>query len=93
MLDRTPVIRSLYKSIKQIFETVFSQDAHGSQGEELGGFPIKGSVINSFITSEPRRRGKQTNTGLEMTWVFLPSTPNRRPDFCFVPTKDISNCH
>src|SRR5271154_3140460 len=43
MLDRTPLVRGVYKGFKQVFETIFSQS--GSQFRKVGliEFPVKGS--------------------------------------------------
>ena len=90
LLDRTPVVRGLYKSVKQIFETVFSQD--GTQFRKVGlvEFPMKGSWSIVFITSDPPPVVGNLFTGKEMTSVFLPCTPNPTTGFYFfVPTKDI----
>ncbi len=53
MLDRMPVVRGLYKGLKQVFETVFSKS--GSQFRKVGlvEFPIKGSWSIVFLSSEP----------------------------------------
>ena len=90
MLDRTPVVRGVYKSIKQIFESVFSPE--GAQFRRVGlvEFPMKGCWSIVFIASEP---GPQLVSGLPpvaMTSVFLPCTPNPTTGFYFyVPTKDV----
>jgi uncharacterized membrane protein len=79
MLDRTPVVRGIYKSVKQIFETVFREG--GTQFRKVGlvEFPLKGSWSVVFISSDPTK-----------TSVFLPCIPNPTTGFYFfVPTKDI----
>ena len=55
MLDRTPVVRGIYKGMKQIFETVFSQC--GTQFRKVGlvEFPSKGAWSLVFISSPPGR--------------------------------------
>jgi uncharacterized membrane protein len=90
MLDRTPVVRGIYKSLKQIFETLFSQS--GTQFRRVGmvEFPLKGSWSIVFISSDPpvSVAGLLPTDG--MTSVFLPCTPNPTTGFYFfVPTKDI----
>jgi uncharacterized membrane protein len=53
MLDRTPFILGVYKGLKQVFETIFSQS--GSQFREVGlvEFPVPGSWSLVFISSAP----------------------------------------
>ena len=90
MLDRTPVVRGIYKSIKQIFETVFSQS--GTQFRRVGlvEFPIKGAWSIVFLSSEPPPQVASALPGGPMTSVFLPCTPNPTTGFYFyVPTADI----
>jgi uncharacterized membrane protein len=90
MLDRTPVVRGIYKSVKQIFETVFRQG--GTQFRKVGlvEFPLKGSWSVVFISSEPTRTVADVLPTDGMTSVFLPCIPNPTTGFYFfVPTKDI----
>ncbi len=89
MLDRTPVIRGIYKSIKQIFETVFAPD--GTQFRKVGlvEYPIKGCWSIVFISSEPSAQ-LAAHLPPGMTSVFLPCAPNPTTGFYFfVPTKDV----
>src|SRR3984957_183200 len=90
LLDRTPVVRGIYKSVKQIFETVFSQS--GTQFRKVGlvEFPVKGSWSIVFITAEPAVAVAGVLPPGEMTSVFLPCTPNPTTGFYFfIPTADV----
>ena len=90
MLDRTPVVRGIYKSVKQIFETVFSQS--GTQFRKVGlvEFPVKGSWSIVFITADPAVAVAGVLPPGEMTSVFLPCTPNPTTGFYFfIPTADV----
>ena len=90
LLDRTPVVRGLYKSVKQIFETVFSQS--GAQFRKVGlvEFPVKGAWSIVFITSEPAAAVAGVLPPGEMTSVFLPCTPNPTTGFYFfIPKSDV----
>lgn len=84
MLDRTPVVRGLYKGLKQVFETVFSQS--GTQFRKVGlvEFPVKGSWSIVFLSSEP---GPVVSGALPgerpMVSVFMPCTPNPTTGFFF----------
>ncbi len=55
MLDRTPLVRGVYKGLKQVFETIFSQS--GSQFRKVGlvEFPVKGGWSIVFISSASGR--------------------------------------
>jgi uncharacterized membrane protein len=90
LLDRTPVVRGIYKSVKQIFETVFSQS--GTQFRKVGlvEFPVKGSWSIVFITAEPAAAVAGVLPPGDMTSVFLPCTPNPTTGFYFfIPTRDV----
>jgi len=90
MVDRTPVVRGLYKSFKQIFETVFSQSGDNFRRVGLVEFPMKGAWSVVFISSEPTRAVADALPEQPMTSVFLPCTPNPTTGFYFfVPTADL----
>ena len=90
MLDRTPIVRSLYKSLKQIFETVFSQSGEQFRRVGLVEFPVKGTYSVVFISSEPPESLASRLPGPPMSSVFLPCSPNPTTGFYFfVPTAEI----
>ncbi len=90
MLDRTPVVRSVYKSLKQIFETIFREG--GTQFRKVGlvEYPSKGQWSIVFISSAPPQVIAEALGDEPMISVFLPCTPNPTTGFYFyVPVKDI----
>ena len=46
MLDRMPVVRGLYKGVKQIFETIFSQNGTSFRKVGLVEFPVRGHLVD-----------------------------------------------
>jgi uncharacterized membrane protein len=84
MLDRMPLVRGVYKGLKQVFETVFSQS--GSQFRKVGlvEFPVKGSWSIVFLSSAPGEliAGAIPGKG-PMVSVFMPCTPNPTTGFFF----------
>lgn len=91
MVDRTPVVRGIYKSVKQIFETLFSQGGTHFRKVGLVEFPSKGSWTIVFISSAPAQAVADVLPASgDMTSVFLPCTPNPTTGFYFfVPTADV----
>ncbi len=90
MVDRTPVVRGIYKSVKQIFETLFSQGGTHFRKVGLVEFPLKGSWSVVFISSDPTQASPTSCRPAAMTSVFLPCTPNPTTGFYFfVPTADV----
>jgi uncharacterized membrane protein len=91
LLDRMPVVRGLYKSMKQIFETVFSQGDTSFKKVGLVEYPTKGMWSIVLISAEPKGGlaaslpGKADHIG-----VFLPCAPNPTTGFFFyLPKSDV----
>jgi uncharacterized membrane protein len=84
ILGRTPLIRGLYKSVKQLFETVFSQSGTSFRKAGLVEFPAKGMWSVVFLSQDAtgdiasRIPSKEDQIG-----VFLPCTPNPTTGFFF----------
>jgi uncharacterized membrane protein len=91
LLDRTPVVRGLYKGMKQIFETVFSQSGSTFKRVGLVEYPTKGMWSVVFISTEPEGRlAADMPDGPEMVGVFLPCSPNPTTGFFFyLPKKNV----
>ena len=90
MVDRTPLVRGIYKGVKQIFETLFSQSGAHFRKVGLVEFPAKGSWSVVFISAEPAGVVADALPASGMTSVFLPCTPNPTTGFYFfVPTADV----
>lgn len=88
LLDRTPVVRGLYKGMKQIFETVFSQSGSTFKRVGLVQYPTKGMWSVVFISTEPEGRLAADMPGAGMVGVFLPCSPNPTTGFFFYLPKD-----
>jgi uncharacterized membrane protein len=89
MLDRTPLVRGVYKGFKQVFETIFSQS--GSQFRKVGlvEFPVKGSWSIVFVSSAPGEIVAGALPGERpMISVFMPCTPNPTTGFFFYIAAD-----
>jgi uncharacterized membrane protein len=84
LLERMPVVRGLYSSVKQIFETVFSQSGTSFRKVGLVQFPQPGMWTLVFISTEPTGSVASAIPGeAEMISVFLPCTPNPTTGFYF----------
>jgi len=77
LLDRMPVVRGLYKGVKQVFETIFSQSGTSFRKVGMVQFPQPGMWSIVFIAQDaaPEIAGKLPD-GDEQIGVFLPCTPN-----------------
>ncbi len=91
MLGRMPFVRNLYSGLKQIFETVFSEQETSFEKVCLVEYPRKGIWALAFIATDTRGEVNAVLTadGHETVSVFLPTTPNPTSGFLlFVPKKD-----
>lgn len=92
VLARTPVIRSIYKALKQIFETLFSQTGTSFRKVGLVEFPNKGAWSIVFFSAPPSGviESHIPNDGVERISVFLPCVPNPTTGFYFyVPAAEV----
>ena len=89
LLDRMPIIRSLYKLTKQIFQTVLQNQSDAFRQAVLVEYPRKGIWAIAFVTANTQGELK-AKLGGEHVNVFLPTTPNPTSGFLlFVPREDI----
>jgi len=91
ILHRMPVVRSLYKAVKQVFETIFSQSGTSFRKVGMVQFPQPGMWSIVFIAQEaaPEIAGVLPG-GAEQIGVFLPCTPNPTTGFFFyLPRSEI----
>jgi len=89
ILNRLPVIRSLYGAIKQIMETVLANKSSAFRECVLIEYPRKGMWTLGFITGTTKGE-VQEKTAEEVINVFVPTTPNPTSGyFVIVPAQDI----
>ena len=81
ILDRMPVVRGIYKSVKQIFETVFSQSGTSFRRVGLVQFPQPGQWSIVLISAPPTGAVAQALGEEEHVSVFLPCSPNPTTGF------------
>lgn len=91
LLDRTPVVRGLYKSLKQVFETIFSQSGTSFRRVGLVEYPTKGMWSLVFISAPPTEAlARHIPDSGDMMSVFLPCAPNPMTGFFFyVASRDV----
>ncbi|MGX5733495.1 DUF502 domain-containing protein [Bosea thiooxidans] len=95
ILHRMPVVRGLYKSVKQVFETIFSQTGTSFRKVGMVQFPQPGMWSIVFIAQEaaPEIAGRLPDgqePGDQQVGVFLPCTPNPTTGFFFyLPRREI----
>ena len=92
MLDRMPVVRGVYRLLKQIFQTIFSSSGHSFKRVGVIEFPRKGLFALVFISGDPPGEVKEKiGNGEAMMTVFMPNAPNPTTGFVmFMPAKDVT---
>lgn len=91
LVDRMPVVRSLYSGLKQIAETVLSQSDKNFEKACLVEYPRRGIWAIAFVSTEAKRELRaKVPVDERILSVFLPTTPNPTSGFLlFVPAKDV----
>jgi len=90
LLNRMPIVRSLYRTTKQIFETLFSKSGSSFRKVALVEFPAPGMWSLVFISQPPSGDIAQRLPGDDNVSVFLPCTPNPTTGFFFfIARKDL----
>jgi uncharacterized membrane protein len=84
ILDRMPLVRSVYKGLKQVFETLFSQSGSSFRTVGLVEFPAPGMWSLVFLSQKPSEDiTSRLPSKEEYVSVFLPCTPNPTTGFYF----------
>lgn len=91
MVDRMPVVRSVYGAIKQVAETFFNKKETSFDKACLVEFPRPGSWALGFISTRPKGEiaDRLAILGGEMSAVFVGLTPFTSGMLIFVPTREL----
>lgn len=91
LVDRMPVVRSLYNGVKQIAVTVFAQTESKFDKACLVEYPRKGIWAIAFISTTAKGEvDKRIPVDEPLVSVFLPTTPNPTSGFLlFVPRHSV----
>jgi uncharacterized membrane protein len=90
ILNRMPVVRPIYKSLKQIFETLFAKGGSSFRRVGLVEFPAPGMWSLVFLSNSASPDIAARLPNIEHVAAFMPCTPNPTTGFFFyVPRRDI----
>ena len=92
IVQRMPLVRTIYRSVKQIFETVLKEQSNSFKKVGLIEYPGPGLWAMVFIATDAKGEiGSKFNAmGQDMVAVFLPPTPVPTAGFLiFVPREKI----
>lgn len=89
LLARIPVVNSVYNSVKQVSDTLFSPNGNAFRKALLVRYPHQESLTIAFMTGQP---GGDVINHLEGDYVsvYVPTTPNPTSGFfLMMPAKDV----
>jgi len=92
LVDRMPVVRSVYNGLKQIAETVLSQGEAKFDRACIIEYPRPGIKAVAFVSSRAKGEiASKSNGDDPLISVFLPTTPNPTSGFLlFLPESEIT---
>ena len=89
LLGPIPVVKSIYNSVKQVSDTLFSSNGHAFRQALLVQYPREGSWTIAFMTGRPGGDVVNHLQG-EYVSVYVPTTPNPTSGFfLMMPQKDV----
>jgi len=89
LLARIPVVKSLYNSIKQVSDSLFSDSGKAFRKALLVQYPREGIWTIAFLTGVPGDDITQ-RLGGDYVSVYVPTTPNPTSGFfLMLPSKDV----
>ncbi len=80
LLNRIPVVNSIYSSVKQVSDTLFSSSGNAFRKALLVQYPRQGSWTIAFLTGVPGGDVKNHLQG-DYVSVYVPTTPNPTSGF------------
>ena len=76
VVRRIPVVRSIYSSVKQVSDTLFSENGNAFRTAVLVQWPREGVWTIAFVTGTPGQEVVDQLGGGEYLGVYVPTTPN-----------------
>ena len=90
LVDRVPLVRSIYSGVKQITETFFGQKEKTFDRTCLVEFPRDGYWAVGMVATRPKGEiAEKLPDGAGMVAVFIGLTPMTSGMLLFVPEKDV----
>lgn len=89
VLNRIPIVKSIYNSIKQVSDTLFSSSGNAFREAVLVQYPREGAWTIAFVTGKPGGEAAHYLPGDYLS-VYVPTTPNPTSGFfLMVPRRDV----
>jgi uncharacterized membrane protein len=89
LLNKIPLVKTLYSTIKQLFDTIMSSNSQAFKEAVLIEYPRSGLWMVGFVTTEDKGE-ISTFLNKQLLTVFIPTTPNPTSGFLvYVPKEDV----
>jgi uncharacterized membrane protein len=89
VLSQIPIVKSIYSSVKQVSDTLFSSSGNAFREAVLVQYPRQGSWTIAFVTGKPGGEAALHLHGDYLS-VYVPTTPNPTSGFfLMVPRADV----
>jgi len=89
LLSNIPIVKSIYTSVKQVSDTLFSTNGNAFREAVLVQYPRQGSWTIAFVTGKPGGE-VAAHLGGEHVSVYVPTTPNPTSGFFLImPAADV----
>jgi uncharacterized membrane protein len=89
VLSRIPIVKSIYNSVQQVSDTLFSSNGNAFREAVLVQYPRAGSWTIAFVTGKPGGEAALHLRGDYLS-VYVPTTPNPTSGFfLMVPRTDV----
>ena len=80
VLNRIPIVKSIYSSVKQVSDTLFSTSGNAFREAVLVQYPRTGSWTIAFVTGKPGGEAADHLSG-DYVSLYVPTTPNPTSGF------------
>ena len=89
LLIKIPIVKSIYNSVKQVSDTLFSSSGNAFREAVLVQYPREGAWTIAFVTGKPGGEAAEHLSG-DYVSVYVPTTPNPTSGFfLMVPRADV----
>jgi uncharacterized membrane protein len=89
LLGKIPIVKSIYSSVKQVSDTLFSSSGNAFREAVLVQYPRQGSWTIAFVTGKPSGEVASHLAG-DFVSVYVPTTPNPTSGFfLMMPKADV----
>ena len=87
LLSHIPIVKSIYVSVKQVSDTLFSSNGNAFREAVLVQYPRAGSWTIAFVTGRPSGEVAAALPGEHLS-LYVPTTPNPTSGFFLVVARE-----